>query len=56
MLGNSMQGLPPLVKRLLYHACILLIAMYRFRLWFFEDTKNKAAFKSLTQMHCKAAL
>jgi len=56
MLGNSMQGLPPLEKHLLYCACVLPIAMYGFRLWFFEGAKNKTAFKILTQMQCKAAL
>ena len=56
MLGNSMWSLPPLEKRLLYYACILLIAMYSFRLWFFEGAKNKTAFKILKQMQRKAAL
>jgi len=56
MLGNSTQGLPPLEKRLLYRACILPIATYGFRLWFFKGTKNKTTFKILTQMQCKAAL
>jgi len=56
MLGNSMRGLPPLEKRLLYRACVLPIATYGFRLWFFEGAKNKTAFKILTQMQRKAAL
>jgi len=56
MLGNSTRGLPPLEKRLLYCACVLLIATYSFRLWFFEGAKNKTAFKILTQMQRKAAL
>jgi len=56
MLGNCMWGLPPLEKHLLYRACVLLIATYGFRLWFFEGTKNKTAFKILTQMQHKAAL
>jgi len=55
-LGNSARGLPPLEKRLLYRACVLPIAMYGFRLWFFEGAKNKTAFKILTQMQRKAAL
>jgi len=54
MLGNSTWGLPPLEKHLLYRACVLPIAMYSFRLWFFEGAKNKTAFKILTQMQCKA--
>ena len=56
MLGNSTRGLPPLEKRLLYRACVLPIATYGFRLWFFEGAKNKTAFKFLTQMQRKAAL
>jgi len=56
MLGNSMRGLPPLEKHLLYRACVLPIATYGFRLWFFEGAKNKTAFKILTQMQRKAAL
>ena len=56
MLGNSTRGLPPLEKRLLYRACVLPIARYGFRLWFFEGAKNKTAFKILTQMQRKAAL
>ena len=56
MLGNSMWGLPPLEKRLLYCACVLPIVTYGFRLWFFEGAKNKTAFKILTQMQRKAAL
>jgi len=56
MLGNSTRGLPPLEKRLLYRACVLPIATYGFRLWFFEGAKNKTAFKILTQMQRKAAL
>ena len=47
MLGNSTRGLPPLEKRLLYRACVLPIATYSFRLWFFEGAKNKTAFKIL---------
>jgi len=56
MLSNSTQGLPPLEKRLPYCACVLPIATYSFRLWFFEGAKNKTAFKILTQLQHKAAL
>ena len=56
MLGNSTRALPPLEKRLLYRACVLPIATYGFRLWFFKGAKNKTAFKILTQMQRKAAL
>ena len=44
------------MKHLLYYACVLPIATYGFRQWFFEGAKNKTAFKILTQMQRKAVL
>jgi len=56
MLGNSTRGLLPLQKRLLYHLCIVSIATYGFRLWFFAGAPTKAQMSLLTAMQCKAAL
>jgi hypothetical protein len=55
MLGNSARGLSPKNKRILYHACVLLIATYGHRLWYYEGAKNVGALKALTTMQCKAA-
>jgi len=38
MLGNSLCGLLPIQKHLLYRTCVLLIALYRSQLWFFKGT------------------
>jgi len=42
MLGNSTRGLLPLQKCLLYCSCIVPIATYGFRLWFFAGAPTKA--------------
>ncbi|KAJ2923473.1 hypothetical protein H1R20_g13621, partial [Candolleomyces eurysporus] len=55
MLGNSTRGLSPRNKRILYRACVVPIATYGHRLWYFEGAKNKGALKSLTSMQRKAA-
>jgi hypothetical protein len=55
MLGNSTRGLSPRNKRILYRACVLHIATYSHRLWFFEGAKVKGILKSLTSMQRKAA-
>ena len=55
MLGNSTRGLSPRNKRILYRACVLPIATYGHRLWYFEGAKVKGVLKSLTSMQRKAA-
>jgi len=55
MLGNSSRGLTPQNKRILYRACVLPIATYGHRLWFYEGAKNIGALKGLTTMQRKAA-
>jgi hypothetical protein len=50
MLGNSMRGLSPRNKRILYRVCVLPITTYSHRLWYFEGTRVKGVFKSLTSM------
>ena len=56
MLGNSSRGLLPLQKHLLYHSCVIPIATYDFRLWFFAEAPTKAQVLLLAAMQCKAAL
>jgi hypothetical protein len=55
MLGNSARGLTPKNKRILYRACVMPIATYGHRLWYFEGAKNVGVLKSLTSMQRKAA-
>ncbi|KAF5319438.1 hypothetical protein D9619_008864 [Psilocybe cf. subviscida] len=43
-------------KRLLYRSCVIPIATYGFRLWYFGSTKNKGAIKTLNSMQRQAAL
>ena len=54
--GNPSRGLLPLQKCLLYRSCIVSIATYGFRLWFFAGTPTKAQMLLLAAMQCKAAL
>ncbi|RXW14339.1 hypothetical protein EST38_g11512 [Candolleomyces aberdarensis] len=56
MLGNSTRGLSPRNKRILYRACVVPIATYGHRLWYFEGAKVKGVLKSLNSMQRKAAL
>ncbi|KAJ3537348.1 hypothetical protein NMY22_g5628 [Coprinellus aureogranulatus] len=56
MLGNSTCGLSPKNKHILYRACVVSIATYGHRLWFYEGAKNVGALKTLSSMQRKAAL
>ncbi|RXW14702.1 hypothetical protein EST38_g11150 [Candolleomyces aberdarensis] len=56
MLSNSTRGLSLRNKRILYRACMVPIATYGHRLWYYEGTKVKGALKSLNSMQRKAAL
>jgi len=56
ILGNSSRGLLPLQKRLLYQFCIVPIATYGFRLWYFSGAPTKAQVSLLAFMQCKTAL
>jgi len=56
MLGNSTRGLLPLQKCLLHCSCIIPIATYGFRLWFFARAPIKAQVLLLAASQCKAAL
>jgi len=56
MLGNSLRGLLPIQKQLLYRTCILPIALYRFQLWFFKGTPIVKNITELKKMQRRAAL
>jgi Reverse transcriptase (RNA-dependent DNA polymerase) len=56
MLGSSTRGLDPYHKRLLYRSCVVPIATYGYRLWYFNGARCKGAEKLLQQMQRKAAL
>ena len=56
MLGNSTRGLLPLQKQLLYQSCVVPIATYGFRLWYFSGAPTKAQVSLLATMQHKAAL
>ena len=56
ILGNSTRGLLPLQKRLLYRFCVVPIATYGFRLWYFSGAPTKAQVSLLATMQRKAAL
>ena len=55
MLGNSTRGLLLLQKRLIYCLCVVPIATYGFRLWFFAGGPTKAQVSLLAAIQCKAA-
>ncbi|CAA7267337.1 unnamed protein product [Cyclocybe aegerita] len=44
MLGNSTRGLSPKQCHLLYRSCVVPIATYSYRLWYFDGAHNKGAF------------
>ncbi|CAA7270790.1 unnamed protein product [Cyclocybe aegerita] len=56
MLRNSTRGLSPKQRRLLYRSCVVPIATYGYRLWYFDGACNKGAMNQLKQMQRKAAL
>ncbi|KDR65447.1 hypothetical protein GALMADRAFT_148700 [Galerina marginata CBS 339.88] len=56
MLGSSTKGLEPHSKRLLYRSCVVPIATYGYRLWYFDGAHCKGSMRLLSQMQRKAAL
>ena len=56
MLGNSLRGLLPTQKRLLYRICIIPIALYGFQLWFFKRALTVKNITELKKMQRRAAL
>jgi hypothetical protein len=55
MLGNSVRGLTPPQKRLLYRTCVVPVMTYGFRLWFFKGARVKGLVKAMSQVQCTAA-
>ncbi|KXN86228.1 hypothetical protein AN958_10338, partial [Leucoagaricus sp. SymC.cos] len=56
MLGNSLRGLSPKQKRLLYRSCVVPIATYSFCLWCHGLHPHKAHITSLNKMQWWAAI
>ncbi|KAJ3568090.1 hypothetical protein NP233_g5939 [Leucocoprinus birnbaumii] len=56
MLGNSLRGLTPKQKRILYQACVVPIVTYGFCLWYNDFARCKGHLQSLTKMQCHAAI
>jgi hypothetical protein len=55
-LGNSVHGLRPKHKRMLYRTCVLPIATYGSRLWLYEGVAMKGPLDSLRKMQRQACL
>ena len=54
ILGNLIHGLIPYQKHLLYRSCILLIAFYRFQLWYYNKVPLLYSLKILNKMQRRA--
>ena len=56
LLGNLIQGINPIQKRLLYRCCVLSIALYGFQLWFYNKAPLSYPMKILRKMQRRAAI
>ena len=56
LLGNSLRGINPLQKCLLYRCCVLPIALYGFQLWFYNKALISYHMKILDKMQRRAAI
>ncbi|EKM74315.1 hypothetical protein AGABI1DRAFT_48228 [Agaricus bisporus var. burnettii JB137-S8] len=56
MLGNSLRGLSPMHKRLLYRSCVVPVATYGMNLWYHGFSKSRGHLESLRKMQRRAAL
>ena len=56
LLGNSVRGINPLQKCLLYRCCALPIALYGFQLWFYNKAPLSYHMKILNKMQRRAAI
>ena len=54
--GNSIRGIDPIQKCLLYRCCILPIALYEFQLWFYNKAPLLYSLKILGKMQRRAAI
>jgi hypothetical protein len=50
MLGNSVRGLEPDQKHLLYRLCVVPIITYGFCLWYFKGARVKGLIKAMSQV------
>jgi hypothetical protein len=55
MLSNSVRGLEPDQKRLLYRSCMVPVITYGFRLWYFKGARIKGLIKAMSQVQHTAA-
>ena len=56
LLGNSLCGISPLQKHLLYRCCILSIALYGFQLWFYNKAPLSYHIKILNKIQRRVAI
>jgi len=56
LLGNSVRGINPLQKRLLYRCCALPIALYGFQMWFYNKAPLSYHMKILNKMQRRATI
>ena len=56
LLGNSLRGINPLQKCLLYRCCVLPIALYGFQLWFYNKALISYHMKILDKMQRRVAI
>ena len=56
LLGNSLQGINPIQKQLLYRCCTLPIVLYGFQLWFYNKAPLSYHMKILNKMQRRAAI
>ena len=56
ILGNSLHGIIPTQKCLLYRCCILPIALYSFQLWFYNHAPLLYPLKILSKIQRRAAI
>ena len=56
LLGNSVRGINPIQKRLLYRCCALPIALYGFQMWFYNKAPTSYHMKILNKMQRRAAI
>ena len=56
MLRNSLRGLIPTQKQLLYRSCILPIILYGFQLWYYNKALLVYSLKKLRKIQRRAAI
>jgi len=56
LLGNSLRGINPIQKCLLYRCCVLPITLYGFQLWFYNKAPLLYHMKILDKMQRRATI